>query len=50
MMTKGAPRRWSRGKLSRTRRRRVRVSLLAWLRRRHVWPQSSPFGRPPLAA
>ena len=50
MMAVGAPRRWSRGKLSRARRRRVRVNLLAWLRRRHVWLQRSPFGRPPLAA
>jgi hypothetical protein len=50
MMAIGVPRRWSRGKLSRARRRRIRVNLLAWLRRRHVWPQGSPFGRPSLAA
>jgi hypothetical protein len=49
-MAIGAARRWSRGKLSRARRRRARLNLLAWLRQRDVWPQSSPFDRPPLAA
>jgi hypothetical protein len=50
MMAAGAASRWSRGKLSRARRRRVRLNLVAWLRRRYVWPRTSPFGGHPLAA
>jgi hypothetical protein len=50
MMAAGAARSWSRGKLSRSRRRRVRLNLLAWLRRHYAWRHNSPFGRHPLAA
>jgi hypothetical protein len=50
MKAVSAARHWSRGRLSRARRRRVRLNLLAWLRGCYGRHQSSPFGRHPLAA
>jgi len=50
MKARGAAYYWSSGRLSRARRRRVRLNLLAWLRKRYAWTEKSPFGRHPLAA
>ena len=41
---------WNRGRMSRARRRRARLNLLAWLFGRYIWPRSSPFSRRPLSS
>jgi hypothetical protein len=50
MKATGAVYYWSSGRLSRARRRRTRLNLLAWLRGRYAWTAGSPFGGHPLAA